>query len=79
MSDGGKSIIALHSTVKNDTISTIVPTLAPGAPVTLSRMDVDYVVTEYGVAALRGRSIRDRVKSLIAVAHGFDRLRDSQR
>ncbi len=69
MSDGGKSIIALHSTVKNDTISTIVPTLAPGAPVTLSRMDVDYVVTEYGVAALRGRSIRDRVKSLIAVAH----------
>jgi acyl-CoA hydrolase len=69
ISDGGKSIIALHSTVKNDTISTIVPILTPGAPVTLSRMDVDYVVTEYGVAALRGRSIRDRANNLIAVAH----------
>jgi acyl-CoA hydrolase len=69
ISEGGKSIIALYSSVKNDTISTIVPTLTPGAPVTLSRMDVDYVVTEQGVAALRGRSIRDRVKSLIAIAH----------
>lgn len=69
LSEGGKSIIALHSTVKNDTISTIVPTLTLGAPVTLTRMDVDYVVTEYGVAALRGRSIRDRVRNLIAVAH----------
>ncbi|MGI6642561.1 MAG: acetyl-CoA hydrolase/transferase family protein [Bacillota bacterium] len=69
LSQGGKSIIALHSTVKDDTISTIVATLTPGAPVSLSRMDVDYVVTEYGVASLRGRSIRDRVKSLVAVAH----------
>ncbi|HHX28370.1 MAG: acetyl-CoA hydrolase/transferase family protein [Bacillota bacterium] len=69
LSEGGKSIIALYSTVKDDTISTIVPALTRGAPVTLTRMDVDYVVTEQGVAPLRGRSIRDRVKNLIAVAH----------
>lgn len=68
-SEGGKSIIALYSTVKNDTISTIVPTLTPGAGVTLSRNDVDCVVTEYGVAPLRGRSIRERVRNLISVAH----------
>lgn len=69
MSEGGKSIIALYSSVKNDTISTIVPTLTPGAAVTLSRNDVDYVVTEYGVAPLRGRSVMDRVNNLIAIAH----------
>jgi acyl-CoA hydrolase len=69
MSEGGKSIIALYSTVKNDTISTIVPTLSQGAAVTLSRNDVDYVVTEYGIAPLRGRSIKERVNNLIAVAH----------
>lgn len=69
MSPGGKSIIALYSTVKNDTISTIVPMLTQGAAVTLSRNDVDYVVTEYGVAKLTGREIRQRVKNLIAIAH----------
>lgn len=53
LSEGGKSIIALYSTVKDDTISTIVPALTRGAPVTLTRMDVDYVVTEQGVAPLR--------------------------
>lgn len=68
-SKGGKSIIALYSSVKDDTISTIVPMLTEGAAVTLSRNDVDYVVTEYGVAQLRGRSIRDRVNNLINIAH----------
>jgi acyl-CoA hydrolase len=66
---GGKSVIALYSTAKQDTISTIVPYLTSGSAVSLSRNDVDYVVTEYGVANLRGRSIRERVNNLIAVAH----------
>lgn len=65
----GKSIIALYSSAKKDTLSTIVPFLNLGAAVTYSRNDVDYVVTEYGVAALRGRSIKERVQNLIAIAH----------
>lgn len=76
LSPGGKSIIALYSTanVKNqqgekELISTIVPTLKPGSIVSLSRNDVDYVVTEYGVAWLRGRAIRERVERLINIAH----------
>jgi acyl-CoA hydrolase len=68
-SPGGKSIIAFQSTLRDDTISHIVPQLTPGATVTTSRIDVDYVVTEYGVASLRGRSIRERVKELINIAH----------
>lgn len=69
MSPGGKSIIALYSTAKNDTISKIVPRLTTGAAVSLQRNDVDYVVTEFGVAELCGTSIRERVKRLIAIAH----------
>lgn len=69
MSEGGKSIIALRSTAKNGTVSTIVPMLTPGANVTLTRMDVDYVVTEWGVAHLKARSVRERVKALINIAH----------
>ena len=72
----GRSFIALYSTanVKNETgervrVSKIVPMLKPGAVVSLSRNDVDYVVTEYGVAALRGTSIKDRVERLINIAH----------
>lgn len=68
-SNGGKSIITLYSTAKQDTISTIVPFINLGAAVSLSRNDVDYVVTEYGVAKLSGRSIRERVKELINIAH----------
>jgi len=68
-SPGGKSIIAFQSTARNDSISQIVPMLEPGAAVTTSRVDMDYVVTEYGIASLRGRSIRERVKELINVAH----------
>ena len=77
MSKNGKSIIALYSTamVKDPAtgerreVSKIVPQLMPGAAVSLSRNDVDRVVTEYGVAELRGTSIRDRVARLIEIAH----------
>jgi acyl-CoA hydrolase len=68
-SKGGKSIIALHSTAKKDTISTIVPMLDRGTIVTLGRCDVDCVVTEYGVAYLRGRTISQRVEALVSIAH----------
>jgi len=69
LSVGGKSIVALYSTAKNDTISKIVPLLTPGAAVSLQRNDVDYVVTEYGVAELRGTSLRERVKRLSGIIH----------
>jgi len=69
MSPGGKSIIALRSTAKKGTISTIVPVLPEGAKVTLLRADVDYVVTEYGVAHLKAKSVRERVKQLVSIAH----------
>lgn len=65
----GKSFITTHSTAKGGTISTIVPALDTGAVVSLHRNDVDYVVTEYGAAPLRGRNIRERVGNLIAIAH----------
>jgi acyl-CoA hydrolase len=76
-SRNGRSFICLYSTasVKNpatgerEEISKIVPQLKPGAAVTLSRNDVDFVVTEYGVAWLRGTSIRERVELLIGIAH----------
>ncbi len=76
-SKGGKSFIALYSTamVRNketgekEEMSKIVSQLKQGAAVSLSRNDVDYVVTEYGVAALRGTSIAERVDRLIAIAH----------
>lgn len=68
-SPGGKSILAFSSTAQNDTVSRIVPYFAPGTVVTTSRVDVDYVVTEYGVACLRGRNIRERINELINIAH----------
>ncbi len=68
-SKGGKPIIAISSTAKHDTISRIVPMLAPGAGVVTSRGLVRFVVTEYGVAYLHGKTIRDRAKSLIEIAH----------
>lgn len=77
MSKNGKSIIALYSTAmvkdpasgEKKEVSKIVPQLMTGAAVSLSRNDVDRVVTEYGVAELRGTSIRDRVARLIEIAH----------
>ena len=68
MSEGGKAIIALPSAAKGD-ISRIVPVLKEGAAVTTSRNDVDYVVTDYGIAALRGKTVQARMKALINVAH----------
>ncbi len=68
-SKGGKSFIAFTSTAKDDTISKIKPVLTPGAVVTTSKNDVDYIVTEYGIAHLRGRSLGERTKQLIAIAH----------
>jgi acyl-CoA hydrolase len=68
-SKGGKPIIAMPSTAKNDTVSRIVPTLAPGSGVVTSRGLVRYIVTEFGVAYLHGKTIRDRAKALIEVAH----------
>ena len=76
-SKNGRSFIALYSTamVRNkgtgerEEISKIVPFLKPGATVSLSRNDVDLVVTEYGIAHLRGTSIRERVERLIQIAH----------
>jgi len=68
-SKGGKAIIALPSTAKGGTVSRIVPQLKPGAGVVTSRGDVHYVVTEYGVASLHGKSIRERALELINIAH----------
>ncbi|MGB8772626.1 MAG: acetyl-CoA hydrolase/transferase C-terminal domain-containing protein, partial [Terriglobales bacterium] len=68
-SKGGKPIIAISSTAKNGTISRIVPMLSPGAGVVTSRGLIRYVVTEYGVAYLHGKTIRQRAQALIEVAH----------
>jgi acyl-CoA hydrolase len=76
-SKGGQSFIALFSTAmvtnsitgEKEEISKIVSQLKPGAIVSLSRNDVDHVVTEYGVASLRGTNIKERVQRLIAIAH----------
>jgi acyl-CoA hydrolase len=68
-SKGGKPIIAISSTAKQGTISRIVPTLDPGAGVVTSRGLVRYVVTEYGIAYLHGKSIRERAQALIEIAH----------
>jgi acyl-CoA hydrolase len=69
MCPDGKPVIALRSTAKGGSISTIVPTLTKGAGVVTSRGDVRYVVTEYGVADLLGKTIRERALSLISIAH----------
>lgn len=68
-SKGGKSFFTVHSTAKNGEISSITSQLLPGSVVTTPRTETAYVVTEYGVAHLWGRNIRDKAKSLIAIAH----------
>jgi len=68
-SKGGLPIVAFLSTAKQDTISRIVPMLSQGAGVVTTRNDVHYVVTEYGVASLYGRTVRQRAKELINIAH----------
>lgn len=66
-SEGGKTIIASSSTAKQGTLSRIVPRLSSIA--TDTRLDIDYVVTEYGVAQLKGRSTTERTRQLIKIAH----------
>ena len=69
MSKGGRSIIAMLSTAAGGTVSRIVPFLDKGAAVTTSRNDVHYVVTEYGIALLKGKTLRERARELIKIAH----------
>ncbi len=68
-SEGGKAIIALPSTADKGQVSRIVPTLKTGAAVTTSRNDVDYVVTDYGIASLSGKTVQERMKAFINIAH----------
>lgn len=68
-SNNGKPIMAFTSTAKGGTLSRITPFLKQGAGVTTTRADVHFVITEYGIADLFGKSIRERVKSLINIAH----------
>jgi len=69
MSKGGFSVIALPSTAQNGTVSRIVPHLSEGAGVATTRGDVNFVVTEYGIAELSGKSIYQRVMELAQIAH----------
>ena len=69
MSKGGKSIIAMPSTAAKGKVSKIVPLLDEGATVTTSRIDVEYIVTEYGIARLKGKTLRERARLLIGLAH----------
>lgn len=68
-SEGGKPIIALPSITKDGNVSRIVPLLKPGAGVVTSRGDVHYVITEYGTAHLFGKSLKERARDLINIAH----------
>lgn len=69
MSKGGRSIIAMPSSAKGGTISKIVPKLTDYSAVTTTRNDVNYVVTEYGIAQLKGRTMKERARALISIAH----------
>jgi len=69
LSPGGKTILVLQSTARGGEVSRIVPFLDPGTGVTLNRGDINYVVTEYGIAYIHGKNIRERAMDLIAIAH----------
>ncbi|HQL83964.1 MAG TPA: acetyl-CoA hydrolase/transferase C-terminal domain-containing protein, partial [Spirochaetota bacterium] len=69
LSPGGNTILVLQSTARNGEVSRIVPFLEPGTGVTLNRGDINYVVTEYGIAYIHGKNIRERAMDLIAIAH----------
>lgn len=69
MAEHGKSIIAISSTAAGGTISKIVPKIDAGTPISTSRNDVDYIVTEYGIAHLKGKTLRKRAEALIEIAH----------
>jgi 4-hydroxybutyrate CoA-transferase len=69
MSKGGKSIIAMPSTTAKGRVSKIMPFLDEGTAVTTSRNDVGYIVTEYGIAYIKGKTLEDRGRELIKIAH----------
>ena len=69
LSPNGKTILTIQSTAKDGTVSRIVPFLKEGAGVTLNRGDIHYVITEYGIAYLHGKNIRERAMQLISIAH----------
>ncbi|MGE4549604.1 MAG: acetyl-CoA hydrolase/transferase family protein [Intestinibacillus sp.] len=69
MCPDGKVILAMPSTAKKGTVSRIVPVFEPGTTVTTTRTDVHYIVTEYGITNLRGKSLRERARMLIDIAH----------
>ncbi len=69
LAPGGKTILALPSTAEGGEVSRILPMIREGAGVTLNRGDVHYVVTEYGIAYLHGKNVRERAMELIAIAH----------
>lgn len=69
MSNGGRSIIAMPSTAKKGLISRIVPLITEGSAVTTPRNDVNFVVTEFGIAQLKGKTLKERAKALIKIAH----------
>ena len=68
-SDNGQGFIVLQATTRDGSISKIRPTLSPGSVVTTSKNTVDKIVTEFGVAEMRGRTLRERAQALIAIAH----------
>jgi acyl-CoA hydrolase/GNAT superfamily N-acetyltransferase len=69
LSPGGKNMLVLQSTARNGDISRIVPFLDPGTGVTMNRGDINYVITEYGIAYIHGKNIRERAMDLISIAH----------
>jgi len=69
LSKGGRSIIVLPSTAKGGTTSRIVPSFPPGTPVTIQREAADIIITEYGIAKMRGKTLRQRTEELISIAH----------
>jgi acyl-CoA hydrolase len=68
-SPGGKSFITFYSTARNGEVSRVVPTLTPGAAVTTPRQEVHYLVSEFGVAQLKGKSVKERALAMIGLAH----------
>ncbi len=69
MSKGGRSVIAMPSTAKGGTVSRIVPVITEYSAVTTTRNDVNYIVTEYGIAQLKGKTMKERARALISIAH----------
>jgi len=74
LANGGKTILTLQSTAENGRVSRIVPFITEGGGVTLNRGDIHYVITEYGIAYLHGKNIRERAMQLISITHPKFRL-----